>query len=571
MTTPADTPASNSDWRSQITGHRALLIGTAGAIVLAAIVWSAFSVRRQVRISLAGELSQRPESEIVATLKANGIEPVAIDDGFLVVQAADEARCRQFLQESTASKATWADEWQRANDQLTPFSSASERSAAREIARARRISQMLSEMPGVQHADIVWDEQVGRGFRQESTVRATVYIRPKTDGQLTPQMVESIREAVAGSKANLAVDDVIVMDLSTGMTHRPDEAVTNSLVVTAVLPQPVGVVPEVAPAEATPLIETSPMQPAVDDRPEPSLPQVTDRPENSIATDIEALSQPIWLVQPAWEGQHLSTVSTTVAAPDAVAVVTVGLSNLLVEPVGVARLDIDATSSAAVAPAVQQPSQPRRNRDTGATDLATEVRSFLGIKSQSDMQFLVWVGIGVVVLIAALRGTLRRPHANQLPDLNLSLHSQQQAMSLDVERTPSGDRARHVEAQSDPVALQLKMAASGTPSPDANESPVIHTDGMANGLEGFDHLAWLEAETIQKLYRCLPDEPWALALSGASTQIQEHVLKSLPRSSAMLLQRRMDSLPAIRLRDVEDAQRRLAEWIRKLDETADVR
>ncbi len=569
MTTPADSPASESDWRSRLTGLRIVWIGIAGAVVLAAIVWNSVAARQQVRIPLAGELSQRPEHEIVAAIKAQGIKHVTIDGGCLVVATADEARCRQILQESAASQGTWADEWQRANDQLNPFSSAGERSAAREIARARRISQMLSEMPGVQHADIVWDEQVGRGFRQESTVRATVYIRPKSDGQLTPQMVASIREAVAGSKANLAVDDVIVMDLSTGMTHRPGDAVANTLVVTAELPQAVAVVPEVAPEEATPLTEATPMQSEVDVQPERPLPSHSALAENSLATDIEALSQPIWLVPPAMEESHSATESTTIAVLDSVAVVAVDLSEIPVEPVGVARLDAEATTTSDVAPAVQQPPQPRRNRDVRTDYLAAQVRNFLGIKSESDIQFLIWVGIGVVVLIAALRGMLRRPQVDQLPDLNLSLHSQQSRPNGDIDHSTSG--SRHAAAEGDSVVPHHAMAAPVIPSQDALDSDIMSTGEAANGLEGFDHLAWFEAETIQKLYRCLPDEPWALALSGASTQIQEHVLKCLPRSSAMLLQRRMDSLPAIRLRDVEDAQRRLAEWIRKLDETADVR
>jgi flagellar motor switch protein FliG len=106
-----------------------------------------------------------------------------------------------------------------------------------------------------------------------------------------------------------------------------------------------------------------------------------------------------------------------------------------------------------------------------------------------------------------------------------------------------------------------------------NGAKAAAASSIATGIEGdalaaFEQLAWLDTESIQKLYRCLPDEPWALALSGASTQIQEHVLKCLSRSSAALLQRRMDSLPAIRLRDVEDAQQRLGEWVQKLGDTA---
>src|SRR5687768_8602580 len=86
---------------------RMLIIGGIGAAVLCAVVWQSVVARQQVRIPLAGELSQQPETDLLASLKAHGIDGVVVEDGCLVVSAADESRCRQFLQESSADQTTW--------------------------------------------------------------------------------------------------------------------------------------------------------------------------------------------------------------------------------------------------------------------------------------------------------------------------------------------------------------------------------------------------------------------------------------------------------------------------------
>jgi flagellar motor switch protein FliG len=178
----------------------------------------------------------------------------------------------------------------------------------------------------------------------------------------------------------------------------------------------------------------------------------------------------------------------------------------------------------------------------------------------------------VIVLVAIMRG-LRSGSDIMSPELTITSRPTRSEANGDTEMQKSrmtsphtqGTLSEHVDTHSS-SSREAFTARDGL----AKSESETASEQEADPLAAFDHLGWLDAESIQKLYRCLPDEPWALALSGASTQIQEHVLKSLSRSTSMMLQKRMDSLPAIRLRDVEDAQRRLAEWVRKLDETADV-
>jgi hypothetical protein len=545
------------------------VIGAIGAVMLCAVVWQSVFARKQVQIPLTGELSQQSPQDIIAGLKVDGVHSATLKDGNLIVAADDEARCRQVLQELSADRGTWADEWQRANEQLTPFSSASERSTAREIARARRISQVLSEMPGVQHADVVWDEETPRGFRQEAIVRATVYIRPEAGSPLTPQVVASIREAVAGSKANLAVDDVIVMDLSTGTTHHAESDAAAAIIAAELPPSP----PTELPPAPTPLATSE--IPSTENVQTLELLDPTGV-SPSIAASPEILFQPISIDEPS-NAERLAPLpaQTPYYATDAVSVEETSL-----ETVGVARLDEPPVIVVTGASAIDRPAEPRRNRQSQSGVPATS-RNWFARTSRSDLQFLAWVGIGLVILIAGLRGLLYRPRGDRLPDLSVSSHSRSTAADSETSSGTSGvplsqpagmsseTASERVQRPSDLSVPFHSASAVALPASVISDASRNLSDESENALDGFEHLAWLDAETIQKLYRCLPDEPWALALSGASTQIQEHVLKCLPRSSAMLLQRRMNSLPAIRLRDVEDAQRRLADWVRKLDETVE--
>lgn len=560
MTTPELNDRRETEVRRP--GSRIVIGGVIGAAVLCAIVWQSVIARQQSRIPLAGEFSQQPEADLVASLKARGIEQVIIKDGCLLVSSADESRCRQILQELSAGDSTWADEWQRANDQLTPFSSASERSAAREIARARRISQMLSQMPNIEHADVVWDEESARGFRQDATVRATVYIRPANDSELTSQVVESIREAVAGSKAHLDPTNVVVMDLASGRTHHwqgePSQAAGGyAMVADEVVAAPLSVIP--VPLEETPTTN--------------SLAQsdVADAVASPYAASLDSMP----LIEFASLPQSIPTNPLVAASdsplPSSPATQRVTVERLPEQAPGLAWVNSPSVSEEGPTPPASNSevidlatAQPARNR-SGSQAMSQAALAWKSLRSRSDFRFIVWAGLGIVLVVAVLRSIVRPEVEQTPPDLSITqrLQSDEKTNPDTTEKNPIGDLPVHPAHQ---AARTLVKQAPGDTQHATDAPSAMASLADADPLAAFENLAWLEAPTIQKLYRCLPDEPWALALSGASSQIQEHVLHCLSRSSAAWLQRRMDSLPAIRLRDVEDAQRRLAEWIRKLDE-----
>lgn len=442
---------------------------------------------------------------------------------------------------------------------------------------------MLSGMPGVEHADVVWDEQAGRGFRQESTVRATVYIRPTSDGHLTPQIVESIREAVAGSKANLAADDVIVMDLSTGMTHRVSAAMTEEPIAEHVF--------ETAQTTAVDKGSTLSLPSEVQTTRGISTHYYYGQPAHDWSDSSLGSSSSMFMMQespsyssfyreyddPAMHSTwvHSSDLTVDDASSDELGV---PWETLRASTPVVATSEVDQDREIEPPPPADTPAwatvvaQPSRDRTASTVATVSRDSASNGFALRNDFRFFVWVFVGVIVLVAVMRG-LRSSSDVTSPELTITSRPSRSEANGDTEMQKSrmtsphtqGSPSEHVDSHSSPSHEAFTERDRLTKS--ESESASEHE---ADPLAAFEHLGWLDAESIQKLYRCLPDEPWALALSGASTQIQEHVLKSLSRSTSMMLQKRMDSLPAIRLRDVEDAQRRLGEWVLKLDETADV-
>lgn len=187
-------------------------------IVLAGLKFSTQAPAERKLLSVPSPLSQDP-AEVRRRLQQAGVTQFEYANGQLQVPAASAEAAASAIQSEDSSGQHWADEWEAANSKLGHFSGTREREAAREIARARQISRMLTRMPGIDHADVVWDDDQAAGWNREAKARATVYLKPKPGSEITPEIVRSVRAAVAGSKANLAAEDVIVMDLDRRITY----------------------------------------------------------------------------------------------------------------------------------------------------------------------------------------------------------------------------------------------------------------------------------------------------------------------------------------------------------------
>lgn len=191
----------------------------AGLVVLLGILkFSSQSSSETTVLSVPSPLSQ-DASEVRRRLQQAGVTQFEYANGQLQVPTESAETAANALQSDDQTGQHWADEWEAANSKLGHFSGTREREAAREIARARQISRMLTRMSGIEHADVVWDDDHVAGWNRVVKSRATVYLKPKTGSEITPEIIRSVRAAVAGSKANLDAENVIVMDLDRRITY----------------------------------------------------------------------------------------------------------------------------------------------------------------------------------------------------------------------------------------------------------------------------------------------------------------------------------------------------------------
>lgn len=86
----------------------------------------------------------------------------------------------------------------------------------------------------------------------------------------------------------------------------------------------------------------------------------------------------------------------------------------------------------------------------------------------------------------------------------------------------------------------------------------------------FEDIVLLDDRSIQKVLREVDANDLGKALKGVDTEVQEKIFKNMSKRAASLLKEDMDFMGPLRLRDVEEAQQKVVNIIRKLEESGDI-
>lgn len=116
---------------------------------------------------------------------------------------------------------------------------------------------------------------------------------------------------------------------------------------------------------------------------------------------------------------------------------------------------------------------------------------------------------------------------------------------------PKIESRPHAAIRATPAALTRQAPALGRQSEKAGESPRAPVIEFAQ-LSRLDDNAWA------KILRVADAQVSLLALAGASADLVERLLRQLAPRDAHILQRKMETLGPVRLRDIEHAQQQLA-------------
>ena len=101
------------------------------------------------------------------------------------------------------------------------------------------------------------------------------------------------------------------------------------------------------------------------------------------------------------------------------------------------------------------------------------------------------------------------------------------------------------------------------------EDPEL-ADEIRKKMFVFEDILTLDDRAIQRVLRDVDNADLALALKGANEEVQNVVFNNLSKRLAVMIKEDMDFMGPVRMKDVEDAQQKIVNVIRKLEDSAEI-
>jgi len=86
----------------------------------------------------------------------------------------------------------------------------------------------------------------------------------------------------------------------------------------------------------------------------------------------------------------------------------------------------------------------------------------------------------------------------------------------------------------------------------------------------FEDIVKLDDRSVQIVLREVETRDLALALKGASEEVKQKIFKNISKRAAQLLQDELEYMGPVRLKDVEEAQQKIINAIRRLEEAGEI-
>jgi len=86
----------------------------------------------------------------------------------------------------------------------------------------------------------------------------------------------------------------------------------------------------------------------------------------------------------------------------------------------------------------------------------------------------------------------------------------------------------------------------------------------------FEDILTLDNRAVQRTLREVDNQDLTLALKGASEEVKTKILNNMSKRQAEMVNEDIEFMGPVRLRDVEDAQQRIVNTIRKLEDTGEI-
>lgn len=86
----------------------------------------------------------------------------------------------------------------------------------------------------------------------------------------------------------------------------------------------------------------------------------------------------------------------------------------------------------------------------------------------------------------------------------------------------------------------------------------------------FEDIISLDSRSIQRVIREVENNDWALALKSSSEEVTKSIFTNMSKRLAEMIKEDMDYMGPVRLRDVEEAQQKIVNVIRKLEDAGEI-
>ncbi len=101
------------------------------------------------------------------------------------------------------------------------------------------------------------------------------------------------------------------------------------------------------------------------------------------------------------------------------------------------------------------------------------------------------------------------------------------------------------------------------------EAPEL-ADEIRKKMFVFEDILLLDDRAIQRVLRDVENSDLSLALKGGNEQVQEAIFRNLSSRLAAMIKEDMEFMGPVRMKDVEEAQQKIVNVIRKLEDSAEI-
>ncbi|MBQ8591441.1 MAG: flagellar motor switch protein FliG [Lachnospiraceae bacterium] len=101
------------------------------------------------------------------------------------------------------------------------------------------------------------------------------------------------------------------------------------------------------------------------------------------------------------------------------------------------------------------------------------------------------------------------------------------------------------------------------------EEPEL-ADEIRKKMFVFEDVLLLDDRAIQRVLRDVDNNDLAMALKGANEQVQTAIFNNLSKRLAVMIKEDMEFMGPVRMKDVEEAQQKIVNIIRKLEDSAEI-